>query len=394
MDETVYICGLYAFPKGSAGSVYVQNLAQAFLAIGYRVVLVSDVNHKSSTGDYLFLTNHRDRVVLEEIALPQVKWRHYFAFNFELSRYYSRALSRYTIRKSDLLVSYSMFSGINEAVLKAAKQSGARCMACVVEWLTKNEFKFGWFDWRFWRYLHNFHRIFPGFDGIFSISTLLDGHFRDRGCRSMVLPIMSDPYEYPYRPARRREKRRFVYPANGLLKDALGVVLAAFALLDDTALSRVELDLSGVSEVDLIKMIGEQTYHRLKEHIRLHSWMAYEELVALYQTVDFLVISRATTRMTEANFPSKVPEAMNYGVVPVVSRVGDYTNLYLDDKNSVVFALNTVECCREALVKCLAIAPEALGRLSDGARQTSIDKFFYSNWTEKIAAFICSLSDE
>lgn len=39
----------------------------------------------------------------------------------------------------------------------------------------------------------------------------------------------------------------------------------------------------------------------------------------------FMLLARTTSFMTIANFSSKVPEVMSYGIVPIANKVGDYT---------------------------------------------------------------------
>lgn len=50
--------------------------------------------------------------------------------------------------------------------------------------------------------------------------------------------------------------------------------------------------------------------------------MKYGELIGLYQEMHFLLLARGVSQMTLANFPSKVPETMCFGIVPIVSEVG------------------------------------------------------------------------
>ena len=96
--------------------------------------------------------------------------------------------------------------------------------------------------------------------------------------------------------------------------------------------------------------------------------------------------------MTLSNFPSKVPEVMTYGVVPVVSRVGDYTKYYLKDGvNSVVFEGCDANSCAKAIRRAISFSKEEYIEISSKARECVEKKFDYHNWTKKIKQAIESM---
>ena len=96
--------------------------------------------------------------------------------------------------------------------------------------------------------------------------------------------------------------------------------------------------------------------------------------------------------MTEANFPSKVPEIMCYGVIPVASRVGDYTRFYLKDGvDSIIMDGCSPEDIHAAISRCLALSPESLLDLSRNARLAAEKTFWYKNWTKKIGTFLADV---
>ena len=83
---------------------------------------------------------------------------------------------------------------------------------------------------------------------------------------------------------------------------------------------------------------------------------------------------------------------MCYGVVPIVSRVGDYTKYYLrDNENSIIFDGSDSRICRSALERALSMNDDEYDRLSQNARKCAENKFDYHNWTSKIHESICEL---
>jgi glycosyltransferase involved in cell wall biosynthesis len=110
--------------------------------------------------------------------------------------------------------------------------------------------------------------------------------------------------------------------------------------------------------------------------------------------VDFLLIARENKRSTNANFPSKIPESMCYGVIPIVSKVGDYSNYYLTDgKDSIMFNDCTADDCAKAISKAINLTFEERTKMSANSRKCAIEKFYYKNWADALCNYINSLSD-
>ena len=176
------------------------------------------------------------------------------------------------------------------------------------------------------------------------------------------------------------------------MKDSLAEILKGAASLDEELRSRMRFHLTGVKQAVVDEILTEQEKTRLQDVLIVHKWMQYEELVALYQQVHYLFFARPVNRMTLSNFPSKVPEALTYGVVPVVSRVGDYTAYYLKDGvDSLIFDGDSGEVCRQALVRALSVAPEDYVAMSQRARLTAENRFDYHNWQKEIKDSIESM---
>ena len=116
----------------------------------------------------------------------------------------------------------------------------------------------------------------------------------------------------------------------------------------------------------------------------------HDDLMTLYGKSDFLLIARARNVVTLSNFPSKVPEMMSYGVVPVCSDVGDYTEIYLRDGiDSIQFENDSVSSCADAICRAIEIKESSnLAKMQEAARETVKEKLDYWNWGGRIVAFL------
>ena len=101
--------------------------------------------------------------------------------------------------------------------------------------------------------------------------------------------------------------------------------------------------------------------------------------------MDYLLLVRGRSRTTLANFPSKIPEAMTYGVVPICSKVGDYTKLYLKDRvNCIMIDGCSADKCCDVVSYATRLTKEKRMELSDNAKKCVKEKFDYHVWAEKI----------
>ena len=174
-----------------------------------------------------------------------------------------------------------------------------------------------------------------------------------------------------------------------MMKDAFESMIKGFSLLTDEELKKVNFHIKGVKKEKIIDCIGEKQWDRIKKRIFLHHWMKYDELVSLYEKMHFLILARDVNQMTQSNFPSKVPETMAYGIVPIVSRVGDYTKYYLKDEiNSFIFDGCTAKDCCNAYKKAIETEFDRYNEMSRESRKCVEEKFDYRNWIDPLKNFI------
>ena len=80
---------------------------------------------------------------------------------------------------------------------------------------------------------------------------------------------------------------------------------------------------------------------------------------------------------------------MNYGIVPVCSDVGDYTNYYLTDQLDSIFVRKcTAEDGAEAFRKAISLSYDDLIKMKEMSRKCAREKFDYRVWSSKIVDFL------
>ena len=76
---------------------------------------------------------------------------------------------------------------------------------------------------------------------------------------------------------------------------------------------------------------------------------------------------------------------MIYGVVPVVSDVGDYTKYYLKNGyDSIFIDGDSIQEIKKAVHRAISLEAEDYLRYSDNARKTAEERFDYRVWVPQV----------
>lgn len=384
----IFICGCVIFPRGSAASNYVQYFSLALLQQNYEVYVVSNINEEYreqlEQNDYYY-----KGIKVIEIKMSDFKPLHYIQYHYFIDLVYSNILAKNNIGPSDLILIYTQLVKIHQFALKYKQKKQCKTACCMVEWFPREYYKT---EKDYLKAEYSIRNVRTQHNLVFPISSYIDDFFKSQGRKTLLLPIMADTKEFAYK-TKDKDKIRFIYSGNRMMKDRLAEMLRAFLQLPDSEKERIELHICGTKEA----AVDEICNGKLKENpfIVVHKWMEYADLILLYQRMHYLFIAREENQMTLANFPSKVPECMSYGIVPVVSDVGDYTKFYLTDGiDSIIFKGYDEEYCLQAVKRAIECFDNEYDLMSANALDTVKNRFDYRVWSTKIANAIESLYEE
>lgn len=384
----VFICCQVLFPRGSAASNYIQYLALALLDQGYNVYVLSNINPEVELE-----TNEQGyqykKINVIETKMSNNKLFHFIQYNYLKGAVFDKYLKVFHVCQEDLIILYSGDRRVHRHFLRRRRRYGFKTVCCMVEWFPREYYKS---EMEFLLNEKSIRNDRVRHDLIFPISTYINNFFVKKEVNTLLLPIMADIGEFN-KTKKNTSRIRFIFPGNGMMKDSLTEVLIAFTQLSDSEKELVELHICGVKEESIDPSVIKDASE--KGYLIVHKWMKYEELISLYQQIHYLIIAREYNQMTLANFPSKVPECMCYGIVPVVSRVGDYTSLYLrDNYDSLIFEGYTADVCLKAIRRAINCFDEEYERMSNNALETVKMRFDYHVWEKQIADKIEGLYEE
>lgn len=374
--KRVFIQAYAKYPHGGALSNYIQNLAKAIVYAGYEAILAININ-----GEYDFenvISLSKPIVVIpvipsEDMAVRQRQRKTgYSAERLGI-------LEKYSINKDDCVIILDLMNEyfLNK-IFDVKREIGFKTICGVFELFEAKDYET---QERYKEFVHVYEELYLQSDAILSISEYVDNYYINRNMQVYRLPPMIDCTEYTAE-IKGMDKYRFIIPS---YKDSLKSMLMAFAGLKAEERDGIELHLCGIKKEKLMDIMDQALWTCLESCTIVHDWMRYEELVALYQQMHFLVIARDVCQRTLANFPSKVPECMSLGMVPVVSDVGDYTKYYLRDGiDSIFIQGDSVEEIRKSVRKAMALSKIEFKRYSENAIHCAETKFDYRVWIDKV----------
>ncbi|MCZ8373414.1 glycosyltransferase [Phocaeicola sp. KGMB11183] len=378
--KRIIICAAIKFPRGSAASNYLQYFSMALIESGYEVILLAEYNENENQYYNSFINKFQGKFSLININTPRKTLANKISYHLIYGIKYVKVLKK-VIRKDDSIIIYSDIMNFISPIIKFAHKNNLKVGNIIVEWYERKYLKN---PIRYFLYKKSF-KLREQADIIFPISTFIERHFKEKGCNTFVLPILSDPYEYERFPKPSYDKINIVYPGNGLIKDSFLNMINAIEHLNSEQLAKLNFHIKGVKKQDIINKIGLKRFERISPSLIFYGWMNYDELVELYRKSHYLLLAREICHLTKANFPSKVPEVMCHGVVPIASEVGDYTQFYLrDGENAIIMKGNSTEVIKDAIIRCLNIPYDKYNTMSNNAYNLVCNKLSYKVWGNKL----------
>lgn len=396
MKRRLIICADRSFPRGDAGANRILFMAKALQETGWDVFVISigrneEKYYDRSRGCYVY-----EGVKYRNINISSNRYFRMVQHNFLDGKNAVKMMQSLNITSDDVIMLYSSLYSFSSAVISFANSTKCKVACDIVEWHQPFQFKGGERGLRYKTYKKFFEELVPKTKNVIAISECLDKHFSSVGCHTTVIPIYVDTdNRKPWKREIDSSHLNVIYPGNPYRKDDLLSMLQAIEMLDDKEKEYVRFHLTGVNKSLLYSSIpgNERLLDALVDRgtVLIHSWMEYDELLKLYQKIDFALLARPVNKVTEANFPSKVPELMSKGIPVITNRVGDIVQ-YLDDgEDAILYDEPTAEACKKSIQRAIGLANEERIGLSKKAYENAELKFNYHLCSGKLDRFFSEM---
>lgn len=381
--KRIIICADVNFPKGDAGSNRVEYIGRSLIQYDYDVTIYS-------LGLIPLKTDENGLGVYKGIKYINLNMRKgakrkIFSGNSMVRRICTLS------QKIEAVIIYGSNALFVYPILKYCKKKGIKTIVDVVEWHQPFQYFFGAIDPRYLSNKFTFSYLAVDAHNILTLSPMIEKYYAIHNCDVLNIPIMIDKYEQvDYLPKKNRdEKYIMIYPGNPEYKDDFITMLRGISALSNDEKMKIEFHITGVSKKKLKSLLGINfDLLNINRNIFLHEWLDYESLKSLYIKCDFLYMSRYENLVTEANFPSKLPELMAYGILPLANKQGCF-HLFLEDGvDSILFSNDRVDNCTDAIRRILKMDANQVEILKKNAQQKARNVFDYRNWGQQIADFV------
>lgn len=386
--KRLFILSSCYYPRGGASANYLQYLAMSAKEAGYYPTIIAPINPEFAEELELHNNTYQGIRVLG-LTVSENKILRHISAKRDMIEQKEAILIRENIGNKDIVYVSGANKDTFSHLLRLREKYHFKLTAGVLELFEEKDFECRFRHYYYQRYWYTNSNLIPKCDMVFPISTFIKDFYESKGTSTFIIPPLT---EVRGETAKEQLPYKFILPANGKMKDNLESMACAFLNLSDQELSRVELHLCGISEEKLRSVLNKQEWKRLEKVVIIHKWMKYDELEKLYKEMHYLLLARDICQMNLANFPSKVPETMAYGIVPIASRVGDYTELYLRDReNSFIIEGSKVEQVTEAIHKAISASYDEYKNMSKAARRCVYKCFDYRTFSVQLKDVLDSL---
>lgn len=393
--QRVIICADVRFPKEDPGANRIEFVAKALQMVGFDVCILShgrtDYKKQDQNGFAEFNGIKFWNMQTSENSIKK---------NVEIKIGGSRKiLSKLTdmhIQNNDIIYVYGNNAFFVYPILSYCKKNKIKSCIDVVEWHQPYQYKGGVFSLRYQGLDYTFKRLAVKFDYIITISSCIKQYYEKKHERILILPPLTEVKDLTFETKRKKEGViQLIYPGNPITKENIKVMLESLAMLDVKQRKQLVFNITGISEQKLREYLGkdQRILDEIGETIVFHGFMEYSALTKLYEEMDYLFFSRYENLVTEANFPSKVPELMAKGIIPIGNKVGDYY-LYLEDGvNSILFDKDNTLDCASALMRVIEDNSE-IPSMKSACIACAKKNFDYKNWVGRIRDFFMGEDSE
>lgn len=384
IKKRVVICIDGIFPRGDAGANRILYLAKAICA-GEKEVLVLSFGSESTKTLKFY-----DGICYQNVCLSTNKYLRFLQKKLLPGRRILALLKDVKLTREDCVFVYGSNSCFVGPILKYCKAIGVASVLDVVEWHQPYQYKAGVLSLRYRSSKKTFEQLAPKATAIMAISTTIASYYRKQSCKVEVIPPLTDTTEQLFCADKTEQPDiHLIYPGKPFFKDDIAVMIKALALLPIDVFQHVYFHMTGTTKEELKVFLGSEQHHvdSLGNHIIFHGWMQYDELTALFQTMDFLFLSRPDNLVTQANFPSKLPELLGWGIVPICNSVGDCGNYLNAYENAYIFACNEPSDAAKAIENVYYMPFSKRVNMQCAARICAKEKFDYRNWIDRLNSF-------
>lgn len=368
--KSVVFLSKHKYPFGDASSKRNLCLGRYFYEKGYDVFFVGMGNTKykkiHKIGPY-------QMVSLRKYSSKKLVFRiiNHICIRKRITSYVKK-----TFKDTSLFIVDPIFYKI---IRKDVFFEGSKIIYSAVEYYSPCNYKYnGLFSKSFYDNLYFNENLKKEEGSVIAISSYLQNCFISRNINAIRIPFVIDSKiglsNFDSNQTFRNNKT-FLYCGNPRRKDLLETMIRGFMQLPEKEFYQCKVIICGVDYEWLHKRFKKREINKINKVFVFKGYLPFEEVVEIYKDVTFSILLRPyNERYSKAGFPTKITEALEYGIIPITNFTSDLA-MYLDDGENCIRVngedSNAFKC---AISKSLNIDDKTITKLRRNARELCITK--------------------
>ena len=380
--------GMYRFPNGDAPSNRMLALAKTFQAAGYSPFVIANGAHEATWRQ----PSGPDRV--DGIAFVTIRSQTNDVVRRALRRAFASFFLVSAMHKAGAKDAHSIY--VTQGTLTAGIKFFARfvwrrpLIVDCMEWFEPGQFRLLRWSPEYMIFLYKFHLLCRGVN-VIAISETLKAELQPRNREILVVPPQVDVSAFlPRASVQSSETLELFYAGSVGKKDYVGIAIQGLMLLTPEERSRIRFRLAGPMPEEVARLLpgGASALGTLGATCEFMGRVSRARVLETLSQSHFTVLLRPRSRYADAGFPSKIPESMAAGCVPMMNLTSDLAFYLRDGKDSLIVS----DCSPEAFASCvrraLGLSVAARERMSRESQSAAASRLDFRVWVDSVGAFL------
>lgn len=279
---------------------------------------------------------------------------------------------------------------VDECTFKVIKKQHSKLVYDAVEWFSPEQFKNG-AESHTYKLNNNYNtRYITGMHKVISISSYLYKNFCGRCIDSLLMPVVLDVKNIPYKKCP-GNKINIIYAGVPGKKDYLDVMIKAICLLKEEERSCLHFKIIGCSKQQFVTntTLNKDEITQAEVIVEFLGRITRKDVLNEYKNADFSVLIRpAAARYAQAGFPTKLVESLSTATPVICNYTSDIDKYIQNMKNGIVVNGEDEYACLESLRCVISLDRKSILEMQKHARRTAEQYFDYRIYVNKMIEFI------
>lgn len=381
MRKAILYIGGFNLPDKNAAAQRVISNAKLFRQAGYEVVLIGLSSDITTVGKIFEF----DGFSCLNLKYPRtiIQW-YYYLFTIKWYKSFIKKL------QPEVVIAYNHPGMALRALLNFNGQRGILTISDCTEWYEPDgNFLFksikGWDINQRMRYVH------PKLDGIVVISNFLDNYYKEKGCKTLLLPPLVDLKEQKWnvQVTRNDDSIRLVYAGStGRNKDRLDMIIMALEKICSNSNINLHFNVIGMSQEQYYNTYSRTIGTKVPSFVKFLGRLSHIEVIKLLRGSDFQIFIRENNLANTAGFPTKFAESISSGILVLTNHSSDLKEYLHDGINGYSLNISSLEELVDSLKRPLLLSFNEIQNKKENIDRRTFD---YHNFIDVTKSFFDSI---